>query len=83
MRLHPVHPGAAELQVVAEPAIGPGAPANTVTGLQHEHVEPRAGQLARGNETREPDADDGDVGAGARLAAARAAGPGRELWTWG
>ena len=25
-----------------------------VTGLQHEHVEPRAAQLARGNETREP-----------------------------
>jgi hypothetical protein len=39
---------------VAEPAIGPGAPADKVTGLQHEHVEPRAAQLARGNETREP-----------------------------
>jgi hypothetical protein len=73
VRLHPVHPGAAELQVVAEPAIGPGPPADKVTGLQHEHVEPRAAQLARCNETREP----------GPMTATSAAGPGRDLWTWG
>jgi hypothetical protein len=26
VRLHPVHPGGAELQVIAQPAVGPGAP---------------------------------------------------------
>ena len=35
---------------MAEPAVGPGAPADTVAGLQHEHAEPRTAQLARGNE---------------------------------
>src|SRR6185437_14406821 len=34
VRLHPVHPGAAELQVVAEPAVSPGAPADPVAGLE-------------------------------------------------
>jgi hypothetical protein len=78
VRLHPVHPGAAELQIVAEPAVGPGAPADTVAGLQHEHPEPRAAQLARGNQPREPGADDDHVGVRMRLAPARTAGLGRE-----
>jgi hypothetical protein len=72
--LHPVHPGAAELQVVAEPAVGSGAPADTVAGLQHDHVQPHAAQLARGNEPREPGADDDDADVGAGLAAVRTAG---------
>src|SRR6185503_15439025 len=79
VRLHPVHPGAAELKVVTEPAVGPGAPADTVAGLQHEHAEARTAQLARGNEPGEPRTDDNDVGIRARLAPARAAGLGREF----
>ena len=46
VRLHPVHPGAAELEVVTEPVVGPGAPADAISGFEGEHPVPRVSEVS-------------------------------------
>ena len=61
VRLVPVHPPAAELDVVAAPVAVPGAPAEPVARLDQRAVEPGERQLARGGDAGEPPADDDGI----------------------
>ena len=58
VRLMPVHPAAAELDVLAAPVAVPGAAAEAIARLDQRAVEPGDRQLARGRDAGEPTADD-------------------------
>ena len=57
----PVHPAAAELDLVAAPVAVPGAAAEPVARLDQRAVEACERQLARGGDAGEAPADDDRV----------------------
>ena len=61
VRLVPVHPAAAELDVGAVPLERPGAPAEAVARLEQQRVGSAQRRLARGGDAGEPATDDDDV----------------------
>ena len=67
VRLMPVHPAAAELDVGVVPAVRPGAATQPVARLEEERGGPAQGRLAGGRDAREPTADDDDVVHGRRI----------------
>ena len=56
--LVPVHPSAAQLDLLAAPLGRPRAPAEAIARLDQRAVESRQRQLARGRDAREASADD-------------------------
>ena len=67
VRLMPVHPAAAELDVGVVPAVRPGAATQPVARLEEKGGGPAQGRLAGGGDAREPTADDDDVVHGRRI----------------
>ena len=61
MRLVPVHPPAAQLDVVAAPVAVPRAAAEAVARLDQRAVQTGDGQLARGRDAGEAPADDDGI----------------------
>lgn len=49
VRLGPVHPGPAELQVTTKPVLGPRAAAEPIAGLEHGHAQAHPSELAGGD----------------------------------
>ena len=68
VRLVPVHPAAAHLDVVSAPVAVPGAPAEPVARLDQRAVEPGDRQLARRRDSGEPASDDDRIEHGPSLA---------------
>ena len=63
--LVPVHPAAAELDVLVVPPARPGAPAEPVAGLEEERLGPAERGLASRSDAGKPAPDDDDVVHGA------------------
>ena len=61
MGLGPVQPVAAELQVLAQAALGVQAAAQAVAGFQDNHVVAAVAEFAGGDEAGETGTDDDDV----------------------
>jgi hypothetical protein len=61
--------GVAQAGHLREGVLRPGGPADHLGGLQHQHVEPGAGEHDRGHQTVVPGPDDHHVGPGRQLVA--------------
>src|SRR5690606_38155810 len=62
VRLDPMEPGAADLQIAAEAVVGPYTAAQSVARLQHQDAPAGTAQFAGGDQSGDPAADHDNIG---------------------